>query len=127
VYLERHPEVLQQTKFFVWEFMTGGESQLSTWRGEYVWHQERPKLALWYVLRRYALPYFFPFKINELPPQGTINPVELAKFEVTPAQLSQATGRTQPGILFLYPSEVRIPRHGERSFHGIVNTDSTAT
>ena len=23
--------------------------------------------------------------------------------------------------------QLRIPRHGERSFHGIVNTDSTAT
>jgi uncharacterized protein YbjT (DUF2867 family) len=24
-------------------------------------------------------------------------------------------------------TQVRIPRHGERGFHGIVNTDSTAT
>ena len=26
-----------------------------------------------------------------------------------------------------FDGDLRIPRHGERSFHGIVNTDSTAT
>jgi len=108
VYLERHPEVLQETQFFVWEFMTGGVSQLSTWAGEYVWPQERPHWALWYALRRYALPRLFNFNMNELPPQGALNPVNLAKFEATLAKISQATGRMQPGILFLYPSKAQL-------------------
>jgi lysophospholipase L1-like esterase len=50
----------------------------------------------------------FNLKINELPPQGMVNPTELAKFEASLAKLSQATGRTQPGILFLYPTEVQL-------------------
>ena len=103
VYLERHPEVLQRTQFFVWEFMAGGESQLATSGGDYVWPHAHPKSALWYVLRRYVLPHFFNFNMNELPPQGAINRANLAKFEATLAQVSQATGRMQPGILFLYP------------------------
>jgi hypothetical protein len=114
VYLERHPEVLQQAGFFVWEFMTGGASGLSPWRGKYVWPQERPKLALWYVFRRYVLPRLFSFNMNELPPQGNLNPEELARFEATLARLSQATGRAQPGILFLYPDEhqLQLAREG---------------
>jgi hypothetical protein len=107
-YLERQPDILRRANFFVWEFMTGGESQLSTWRGDYVWPREHPRFALWYVLRRYGLPYLFNLKVNELPPVGTINPVDLTKFEATLGKLSGSTGRTEPGILFLYPSEVQL-------------------
>jgi hypothetical protein len=108
VYLERHPEVLKRAQFFVWEFMTGGESQLAAWGGDYVWPHEHPKWALCYVLRRYALPHFFNLNMNELPPQGAIDRVNLSKFEATLAQIAQATGRKQPGILFLYPSKVQL-------------------
>ena len=60
------------------------------------------------MLRRYVLPRFLNFNMNELPPQGTINPLNLAKFDATLAQISQATGRMHPGILFLYPSEDQL-------------------
>jgi len=46
--------------------------------------------------------------MNELPPAGAPNAVNLARFEATLANLSKATGRVQPGILFLYPRREQL-------------------
>jgi hypothetical protein len=114
VYLQRHTEVLAHAKFFVWEFMSGGLSQASPWLGEYVFPTTRPICALCYVIRRYLLPRFVTLNMDSLPPQGTINPASLAKFEETLAEISRIEGRKQPGILFLYPNnaELQTARHG---------------
>jgi len=108
VYLERHPEVLQNTQTFVWEFMTGGLSQPTPWAGEYVWPSKRPKWASWYALRRFVLPRFIDFNTSELPPQGAIRPLYLAGFEAKLAEISRATARSNPGIILLYPNRAQL-------------------
>jgi len=105
VYLERNPDVAKAANFFVWIVLRGGLSQLSPWRGDYVFPRERPLFATWYVLRRYVLPRLIVFDMSELPPQGASIAENRIRFESALSSLSKATGRAVPGILVLYPSE----------------------
>ena len=36
-YLARNPDVVKSTNFFIWEYMPGGLSGLSEWRGMPMW------------------------------------------------------------------------------------------
>ena len=104
VYLQRNPDVLKAANFFVWEYMNGGFSQLSPDRGQYVFPSEKPLLASWYVLRRYVLPRFIEFNMNELPPTGQSKQESITLFEKLVAEMSASKGGKVPGLLFLYPS-----------------------
>jgi hypothetical protein len=108
VYFERHPEVLSETNFFVWEVMAGGLGQLSTWPGKYVLPVEHPSWALWYALCRFILSRLFDVHLTALPPKRTAAPYYVGQFEAMLAKMSRATGRVQPGILFLYPEEAEL-------------------
>jgi hypothetical protein len=108
VYLEKNPDVVRADNFFVWEYMSGGLSQLSEWRGEYVWPSKKPIWATWYVLRRYVLPNFISFNMNELPPTGSLDSSSLANFELEISKLSGATGRKISGIIFFYPDKAQL-------------------
>jgi hypothetical protein len=108
IYLERNSDVARSAGFFVWIVMRGGLSQLSSWRGEYVFPSHRPLSAAWYGLRRYLLPYVITPGANELPPQGAPTTQNLKQFESEIATLSVAAGRTVPGILVLYPGEADL-------------------
>lgn len=103
VYLRRNPDVVAASDFFVWEYMNGGFSRLSPDRGTYVFPDEKPWLASWYVLRRYVLPQLIPFNMNELPPQGTSVQANVQVFENLVAQLASKRPGKTAGILFLYP------------------------
>lgn len=104
VYLRRNFDVIKTTKFFIWEYMNGGFSQLSPARSEYVFPTQKPLCATWYAFRRYVLPRFLSFDMNELPPRGISQISNIARFEQLVAELSVASGNKIPGILFLYPS-----------------------
>jgi hypothetical protein len=104
VYLQRNPDVLKAANFFVWEYMNGGFSQLSPDRGQYVFPSEKPMIASWYVLRRYVLPRFIEFNMNELPPTGQSKQENIALFEMLVAEMSVDKGVKVPGLLFLYPA-----------------------
>ena len=105
IYLSRNPDVVKATNFFIWEYMNGGLSQLSPARGEYVFPTQKPIFATWYMARRYVLPRFISFDMNELPPQGSSQSANLAQFEKLVSELSAASGAKTPGILFLYPGK----------------------
>lgn len=105
VYMQRHPEVRAGADLFVWEFMSGGVSDLSRWRGEYVFPQRKPLLATWYALRRYVLPKVMHFNMDELPPTGESRSAMTQQFEAQLAQLATKTGASTPGILFIYPAK----------------------
>lgn len=107
-FLQKHPQIAANADMFVWEVMDGGFSQLSQWRGEYVFPTKRPVSALWYAIRRYVLPRFVHFNMNELPPDGTATPENLAMVEGQIKLLSQKNGLRHPGILFLYPSRDQL-------------------
>ena len=105
VYLRRNTDVVKATNFFVWEYMHGGLSRLSPARGEYVFPTHKPVYATWYVARRYVLPRFFNFDMNELPPQGDTQVANVVEFEKLVSELSVASHSKTPGILFLYPGK----------------------
>jgi hypothetical protein len=114
VYLERNPDVVAATGFFVWIIMSGGLSRLSPWSDDYIFPRGRPLSADWYLLRKYLLPHFMSLNLSELPPKGALRAENLVEFEAMIGKLSRATGRSVPGILVLYPgeSELRAARRG---------------
>jgi hypothetical protein len=105
IYLERNEDVVRAADFFVWEYMDGGLSGLSTWRNDYVWPRERPIWAGWYVFRRYVLPHLISTNMNELPPEGSVNPNYLKNFEAIVATLANKSPKQTHGIIFFYPSK----------------------
>ena len=104
-YLDRNPDVAQATYYFMWEYMSGGLSSLSEWRGEYVFPKSAPVWASWYVLRRYALPLLVSLNMNELPPTGTVDGTYLARFRAAVAALSKAAKSKEHGLIFFYPKK----------------------
>jgi len=103
VYLQNNPDVASAANFFVWEYMRGGLSDLSRWRGDYIWPRHRPLCATWYVFRRYLWPHLAAVNMSELPPIGATNPVYLHQFAAEVETLSKTTKRATPGIILLYP------------------------
>jgi hypothetical protein len=104
-YLKRNPDVVDSASFFIWEYMRGGLSGSSVWRGGYVFPTQRPLLASWFAARRYALPRFLPLSTDELPPTGALVADHLAAFHSALATFSRVSARRRPGMLFLYPEE----------------------
>lgn len=105
MYLRRNSDVMKANNFFVWEYMNGGFSQLSPDRGQYVFPSDKPIFASWYVIRRYVLPKFIELNMNELPPEGESERENLKQFETLIAEMSAASGKKSPGILFFYPGK----------------------
>lgn len=108
VYMERNPDVGNSANFFVWEFMSGGLSDLSRWHSDYLFPRDKPEIATWYLFRRYVLPRILSYNMSELPPSApSISADGDARFEAAIAKLSVATGRTTPGLIFLYPTKAQ--------------------
>ncbi len=108
VYLRRNPDVVNAANFFAWEYMSGGLSDLSQWRGDYVFPTSRPVWSSWYVLRRYVAPHFVTMNMNELPPVGAVKANHFADFEAAVGQLSKSSGSPHPGLIFLYPTRKEL-------------------
>jgi hypothetical protein len=104
VYLNRNPDVMQATNFFVWEFMVGGLTNATPWVNDFIWPRDHPLWAGLYAVRRYLLPRLFPPESTWPPPTGVIDPASLTKFTSTLARLCKDTHREAPGILLLYPT-----------------------
>jgi len=105
-YLARNPDVVKSTNFFIWEYMPGGLSGLSEWRGDYVFPKQRPIWATWYVFRRYLLPRVSSLNASELPPPTReVDQRYLSEFDGYVAALCKSSGLKHPGVLFLYPEK----------------------
>lgn len=107
-YLRRFDDIALSADFFVWEYMAGGLSEVSKWRGEYLTPTSHPWLASWYVTRRYILPRFIDLNETELPPTGAVTQENLAQFDAMLTKLSERSRHTVPGIIFLYPESCRL-------------------
>ena len=108
VYLRRNPDVVKATDVFAWEYMAGGLSGLSRWRGDYVFPSSHPVLASWYAFRRYVAPHFMAFDMNELPPVGEVASDHQREFEAAVAELSRVSAAAHPGFIFLYPTKKEL-------------------
>ncbi|MDP8984915.1 MAG: hypothetical protein M3N97_07670 [Pseudomonadota bacterium] len=107
-YLRRNPDVVKAADFFVWEYMSGGLSSLSEWRGDYVFPSMHPLSSSLYALRRYVAPHFLKINTNELPPVGTLGDSNLAGFDAAIAQLSSHSRSPVAGVIFLYPTRAEL-------------------
>ncbi|MGO9993819.1 MAG: hypothetical protein ACLPTF_15080 [Steroidobacteraceae bacterium] len=108
VYLRRNPDVVKAADFFVWEYMSGGLSGLSLWRGDYVFPSAHPASSGWYAFRRYIVPRLMKINMNELPPVGDLRENHRASFEASIAELSKASGSEHPGLIFTYPTRQEL-------------------
>jgi lysophospholipase L1-like esterase len=88
--------------------MSGGFGQLARWQGEYTFPTRRPIWATGYVLRRYVLPKFLKFDASELPPRGDATDANFERFAQQIRKLSNATHKTAPGLILLYPTEAEL-------------------
>ncbi|MBY6243400.1 WcaI family glycosyltransferase [Methylosinus sp. Sm6] len=115
-YLDRRPEIVRAAGYVAWEYMAGGLSSASAWRGEYVFPTQRPVSAAWYALRRYAIPWLVPGTLaSELPPRGNAENAHAADFDRMLHDLAASTRSDRPGFIWLYPSQeqLRMARRGE--------------
>lgn len=103
-YLHHNPDVLPASDVVVWEYMTGGASLTSKWRGEYVFPTQRPVCALCYAFVRYVLPHVFPYHPDELPPMGPPTEATLQAWD----QMLSTIRPNARKILLLYPTKVDL-------------------
>ena len=101
-YLQRNPDVEASANFFVWEYMVGGTSKLAPWASDYAFPRKHPSWASWYAFRRYILARFISLP-SELPPTGPATVTGMESFRNEIGKISGATGKSTPGLLFLYP------------------------
>ncbi len=115
-YLRRHPELAEKTDYVAWEYMVGGLSFVSLWRGDYVFPTQKPVCAACYVFRRYVLPRYLPGVLqSELPPMGVPEDVNLHEFDRELTALLKTANPARPGFLWLFPDmkQFQAARRGE--------------
>jgi hypothetical protein len=115
-YLKRHPELTAEAGYLAWEYMSGGLSRASPWRGDYVFPSKKPIYATWYFIRRYIFPQFMPaFLESELPATGDAEPANLDEFERELQALAGIINNGRSGIVWLYPSlaQLEMAKKGE--------------
>lgn len=107
-FLQRHPQIAQNADLFIWEVMNGGFSRTAPWMSHYVFPIEEPVSALWYFTRRYVLPKFMSFEMNELPPTGAAKQGNIDRIDEQLQKLSQASKQKHPGLFFIYPTRDQL-------------------
>lgn len=106
-FLERNPDIVAGTDFFVWEYMAHQMGGVNPWFRETVHPTERPIWATGYVLRK-ALDQRFPST-----PRFVLRDVADAapnyrQFDAMLQRLTQASGRHPAGLIFLYPDQQQL-------------------
>ena len=109
VYLDRHPEIVRSSSWFLWEYMSGGLSGATQWRGEYTFPTHQPIYATWYAIRRYLISKLFPdLAANELPVVGSPNEQNVLAFEKHVESLKRSTDKKVAGVIWLYPTKAEL-------------------
>ena len=108
-FLDRHPEIVEASDYFAWEYMSGGLSTANRWPGEYVFPSHKPIYASWYVARRYVFPRIFTFRVeSELPPRGLPDQSAMGKFADSLATMTHTINGAVPGIIWLFPTAAEL-------------------
>ena len=122
-YLNVHPEIVAETDYLAWEYMSGGLSRSTPWPGEYVFPSHKPIYATWYALRRYVLPFVIPFfSASELPAIGSIDKTNVELFDNAVSALTQSGNRAHHGIIWLYPVAAQVDE-AKREMNGFLNVE----
>jgi len=108
-YLDRHPEVAAHADYFAWEYMAGGLSAATPWRGDAVFPTERPVFAAYYAARRFVFGRMVNLGApSELPTTGEPDAENLARFDAHVGALAAATRRDRPGLIWFYPTAAQL-------------------
>ena len=106
-FLERHPEVVAGTDFFVWEVMAHQMAGPNPWSRETAHPTRKPVWGTGYVVRK-ALDQRFPstprFVLRD-PSEAAAN---YAQFQAMLERLVATSGRTPAGFIFLYPDQEQL-------------------
>ena len=109
VYLNRHPDVVNNTDLIAWEYMDGGLSGLNTWKGEYTFPTSNPVYATWYLFSKYIwLPYFASSNQSEIPRSGIAQEDVTNEFEDELKRITQSMHKQKPGFIWLYPTASQL-------------------
>lgn len=110
-FLERHPDIVEGTDFFVWEIMAHQMAGPQRWTRETAIPTQHPWWATGYVVRK-LLQDQFPQWTLPAPERHSVSDAELAnyyqRFELMLDRLSRASGRQPAGIVFLYPDRQQL-------------------
>lgn len=106
-FLERHPDIITGTDFFVWEVMAHQIGGLNPWTRDTVHPTERPLWATGYVVRK-VLDQRFPSTPRFVLPDAREAAQNYRHIGTMLERLSEAAGRTPAGILFLYPDQEQL-------------------
>lgn len=106
-FLERNPDIVAATDFFVWEYMAHGMTRPTLWRGDELFPTRRPLWATGYLLRKLYFEHFPP-SFKQAPATAASVAENYARFEAMVAKLSRTGGRQPPGIVFLYPDRNQL-------------------
>jgi hypothetical protein len=112
-FLERRPDVVAGTDFFIWEVMAHQMGSATSWQRETMHPTEHPSWATAYVVRK-ALDERFPSSLKFVLRDPEESP-NYAQFEQTIARLVANGRRQPPGLIFLYPDQRQLAaaRRGE--------------
>ena len=104
-FLERNPDLVDGTDFFVWEYMAHGLTRPTPWLGETKFPTRTPLWAGGYVVHKWFVEW-----LAAPPPQGLATAATVAdnyrRFDAMLARLSRAD---QPaGIVLLYPDRNQL-------------------
>jgi hypothetical protein len=110
-YLQAHPDLIEKSDFFVWQFMTGQMDHASPWLGETRFPTSHPVWATGYVLRKF-------WSERSTPMNGTAleQPSEAGKnydeFEGLIQKLAAKSQQSPRGIILAYPTleQLRLAR-----------------
>lgn len=110
-FLERHPDIVEGTDFFVWEIMPHQMAGPQRWTRETAIPTQHPWWATGYVVRK-QLHDQFPQWTVPPPERRPVSDAELAnyyqRFEAMLDRLNSASGQKPAGIVFLYPDRQQL-------------------
>ncbi len=138
-FLDRHPEIVAGTDFFVWEYMAHQMGGVSQWQRESTHPLSRPLWLTGYVVHK-ALDQRFPTAARFVVSMPDDAKPYYAEFEAMLDRLNRASGRHPAGLIFLYPDrqQLEMARAGQEwlpdrlevqriaASHGVVLIDLAA-
>jgi hypothetical protein len=112
-YLQAHPDLVDKSDFFVWQFMPGQMDHASPWLGETRFPTSHPLWATGYVLRKFLTERSEAFNdpvVEQAPDAGK----NYDDFESMVQKLALRSQQSPRGIILAHPTveQLRLAREG---------------
>lgn len=112
-YLQAHPQLVEKSDFFIWQFMTGQMDNASPWLGETRFPTAHPVWATGYVLRKFWSERSTASD-NAVVEQASDAGKNYDEFESVVQKLARKSQQSPRGIILAYPTvqQLRLAREG---------------